>query len=703
MKVTRWLDAWPPLPPGAVARRPRAELPFPLGDPGTRLYAVARHGLWHGLRALGLVPGDAVLVPAWHHGSEVEAMVRLGLEVRFWGGTERAEPDERELEGLLDERARALHLIHYLGFPQDAARWRAFCDTHDLALVEDAAQSWLAADADGTQVGTHGDIAIWSLYKTFGLPDGAALRAPGLAGLAPAEGGARRGALEAGELALRWVAQRAPAHPRRVSRPYDPSRDFQLGDPQSVPAQASSLLLARVADAGAAGRRRANYRVLLDALGDRVPPPFERLPHGASPWVFPIEVTDKPAVRDRLAAAGIGALDVWSVPHPALDAAAFEAIAARRAHTLGLPIHQELSARDLERIAAVASGRGRPAPAVRVESLEDLREEWGPLAERAGNPFGTWEWAHTWCDHFSPAEVVIGACRRGDGTLAALLPLVVAREQGVRVARWLGHGPADELGPVCAPADRPLAAAGLRALARQGAFDLLHAEALPGEAAWESRVDGVVVERDASPLIDLAGFRDWEAWLASRSSNFRSQVRSRERKLGRDAELTFVASHDPADLDTVIALHDARWEGVSEAFAAPRAEFHRAFARTAAERGWLRLWRLELDGRTAAAWYGLRFAGEEWYYQSGRDPSAPGSVGFVLLARTIRAALEDGCSAYRLGLGDESYKERFADRDPGLVTLAVPGTTRGRAALAAWRAKRALATHRATNVEQHPL
>src|SRR5688572_29262099 len=44
----------PSLTPSVYARRPIKELPWPLNDPSCRLYARARHGIWHGLKSLGL-------------------------------------------------------------------------------------------------------------------------------------------------------------------------------------------------------------------------------------------------------------------------------------------------------------------------------------------------------------------------------------------------------------------------------------------------------------------------------------------------------------------------------------------------------------------------------------------------------------------------------------------------------------------------
>jgi CelD/BcsL family acetyltransferase involved in cellulose biosynthesis len=58
-------------------------------------------------------------------------------------------------------------------------------------------------------------------------------------------------------------------------------------------------------------------------------------------------------------------------------------------------------------------------------------------------------------------------------------------------------------------------------------------------------------------------------------------------------------------------------------------------------------------------------------------------VGLVLLAHSIRAALEDGLDEYRFLRGAEPYKYRFADEDPGLETIvAAPNAPWAAAGLA---------------------
>ena len=353
------LEVLPPLSPGVYFRRPAVQrLPFPLEEPDVTLYSRARQGIYAGVQELGLRPGDEVLVPAYHHGSEVEALHRAGLACRFYEGTDRLEPDEGELESLLGPRVRLLHLTHYLGLPQDAARWRAWCDRHELLLLEDAAQAWLSCLDDGRPVGSMGDAAVFCLYKTAAVPDGAALRLrDSMRGrLRPEAGG--RGVREAARGHVLWLLSTTAAFSRlRPHRPvlYEAAQDFALGDAERGPLDVTVRLLPTLVGGDPAAARRANYGRLLATLREHVQAPFDELPAGASPFCFPIETEHKVEVLTRLEREGIAAIDFWSVPHPSLPVEGFPGAARRRSRTVGLPVHQTLRAADVGRIAEVAA------------------------------------------------------------------------------------------------------------------------------------------------------------------------------------------------------------------------------------------------------------------------------------------------------------------------------------------------------------
>ncbi len=349
MKTKPRLNVGPPLPLRVYTRRPARKLPFPLEERQCYIFSRARHGLFVGVKALGLGPGTEVLVPAYHHGSEVEALVQAGITCRFYDlGESSLQPDEQELEALLNPRVRALHLTHFLGLPQDAARWRHWCDERGLMLIEDAAQAWLSAQ-DGVPVGSHGDLSIFCLYKTFGLPDGGAVLSS-----VPLQQPARK----LGPAVSRVVRKHGrrwgwfmEAHRRlRRTREYDPKQDFALGTPMLASSTTTHLLLPRTASQQAQTRRAANYRFLRERLERFVPEPFRFLHEGASPFAFPLHLERKKEALVRLDQHGVEAASLWPVPHPSLSPARFPRSTVLRENVIRLPVHQDLEVPELERI-----------------------------------------------------------------------------------------------------------------------------------------------------------------------------------------------------------------------------------------------------------------------------------------------------------------------------------------------------------------
>jgi CelD/BcsL family acetyltransferase involved in cellulose biosynthesis len=687
---------YPPLTPAVYLRSPAEQLPFPLDDPRCFLFSRGRHAIAQAAAALCLKSGDRVLAPAWHHGAEIEALRRAGLEVDFYELGPTLEPAEEDLDALVGPRTRMLFLTHYLGFPRDAGRWRAWCDERRLLLFEDAAHASLARAARGP-IGSLGDAAVWCLFKSFPVPDGAALRLRRDAPEAPLD--TERGIAPTLRAHMQWLLQRAPslaaAVPERSgSKGFDLAAEIDLGDPHSGPLTATTWLLPRVASEDAAHRRRANYGMLLDELGTKVPPPFDQLPDGAVPLGMPLRVPAKHDLIERVEARGIDAVDFWSAPHPLLPATepAFAATAERRASTVLLPVHQGLRPSDLERIADAAQlPRKAPRPELRVEraqSIDELYDDWSALATRSRNLFATPEWTATWCRHMlHDRSLELFAFRSGSGRLVGVLPLYVHSERPLRILRLAGHGPGEELGPVCCPEDRPqVARALLRTLAGLGG-GILVAEQLPAEAGWGALTGGHALRSEPSPAVTphAAG---WDGYLAGCSRRMRKELRRQQRRIETLNGVHYRSGGGSAeelqrDLDTLFSLHDAVFGDDSRFLG--HADFHREFAEIARQRRWLRMWFLEIDGCAVAAWYGFRYAGVELDYQGGRDPAWEGfSVGTAIIAHAMRSALEEGVDEYRLLRGAERYKQRFATHDRGLETLVIGnGAIAGLAAAAA--------------------
>jgi CelD/BcsL family acetyltransferase involved in cellulose biosynthesis len=318
-----------------------------------------------------------------------------------------------------------------------------------------------------------------------------------------------------------------------------------------------------------------------------------------------------------------------------------------------------------------------------VETLDAIADEWRALAEASGRGiFATWEWADAWWNAFGDGrELTLRACRDDAGRLVAALPIYVARIRGLRLLRFVGHGPGDELGPVYPKGEHERTAAALNLVLRDARWDVFAGEQLPGDEGWPALLGGRRWRTEANPVLYVPEC-GWGDFLAGRSANFRQQLSRRERSLARAGRARFRLANEATlerDLDTLFALHAARWRGRRSDFS--DVPFHRDVARRALSRGWLRLWLLELDERPVAVWHGFHVGRIVTYYQAGRDPALEReAVGAVLVAHTVREAMAEGAAEYRFGRGEEAFKYRYADDDPGLETVVLAATGRGRAA-----------------------
>lgn len=320
---------------------------------------------------------------------------------------------------------------------------------------------------------------------------------------------------------------------------------------------------------------------------------------------------------------------------------------------------------------------------------------WDALAEAGGNLFATHAWASTWWDHHGGGGSLHVLCDDAADP-RVVLPLHVTGRV-VRTARLVGHGPADRLGPACAPEDRELAGRLLREAWTSGGLpaDVLLLQDVPVAEGWWGTVGGRRVRSEPSPVLALEPGTDWEGFLAGRSRNFRSQALRKPRSLARDHRVEERVADEATleeDLAALLDLHARRW-GPGSAFLEERQRaFVADFAAVALGRGWLRLRVLRVDGRPAAAYLGFRFGGADYFYQLGRDPALDReSVGFVVLVSAVRDAVEAGSAEFRLLRGDESYKDRFATGSDDVCSVAAGRGPRGRpvvAAVAAARARR---------------
>lgn len=362
--------AWPHmLSPRLAATVP---LVFPFDQPGLRYRYFARNAVWDAVRMLGLA-GRKVLMPAYHHGVELETLLAAGVTPVFFRVDAQMRADFEDARGKSDGAA-ALYVIHYAGFPQDMQAARQLAGSLGVPLIEDCALSLLSRDGE-KPLGSFGDLSVFCLYKTLPVPNGGALLARGdyarrLESLPPVKppplastashliggllsnlelrtGEAGRRAREALRDAGRWLLRRA-----NVERVSTGTQHFNPQDVELGMSAASHLLLRNQDFARIVERRRRNYFLLYAMLRDVAPPVTGELKPGVCPLFYPMPVDDKAGAIARLLARGVETVDFWRLRHPLVPAGAFPEVDRLRERVLELPVHQDLSPADAEHVAS---------------------------------------------------------------------------------------------------------------------------------------------------------------------------------------------------------------------------------------------------------------------------------------------------------------------------------------------------------------
>jgi len=117
-------------------------------------------------------------------------------------------------------------------------------------------------------------------------------------------------------------------------------------------------------------RRRRNYTALDQALagGRGYRRIFDCLPEGACPLFLPIRVAERETLMAALHRQGIETFRFGATPHPTLDGELLHETARLRGSILCLPVHDQITDRDLEQMATIVR------PLLARHTLLDARE-----------------------------------------------------------------------------------------------------------------------------------------------------------------------------------------------------------------------------------------------------------------------------------------------------------------------------------------
>jgi dTDP-4-amino-4,6-dideoxygalactose transaminase len=152
----------------------RFEREFALAVGATHAVAVnsATAALHLALDALGIGPGDEVIVPVYTFTSTAAVVVHCGARPMFVDVDRRTcNLDPVKLEAAITPRTRAVIVVHIAGLPAELDTILAIAGAHGIAVIEDAAHAF-PAQYRGRMIGTFGDMSAFSFYATKTLATG---------------------------------------------------------------------------------------------------------------------------------------------------------------------------------------------------------------------------------------------------------------------------------------------------------------------------------------------------------------------------------------------------------------------------------------------------------------------------------------------------------------------------------------------------
>jgi dTDP-4-amino-4,6-dideoxygalactose transaminase len=143
------------------------------GIPHTVACNSGTSALWIALGALGVGPGDEVIVPGYTFIASITSIIYARAIPVLAEIDESLTLDPEDVRQRITPRTRAIMLVHMLGNPGRLDEFRKIAKENDLFLIEDCAQAF-AATYRGKYVGSYGHIGTYSFnfYKTITAGDG---------------------------------------------------------------------------------------------------------------------------------------------------------------------------------------------------------------------------------------------------------------------------------------------------------------------------------------------------------------------------------------------------------------------------------------------------------------------------------------------------------------------------------------------------
>jgi dTDP-4-amino-4,6-dideoxygalactose transaminase len=294
-----------------------------------------------GLQALGIGPGDEVVVPSFTFIATANAVRRLGARPVF------ADIDPKTycisastVEPRLTSSTRAVIAVHLYGHPADMDELSLLSEERGFHLLEDAAQG-IGATWRGRSVGSFGTFATFSLYATKNVTTG--------------EGGM----ITTTDPMIAETARALRSHQGRVvGGRLQVATNARMTD---IQAAIGRVQLGRLGELQASRHRLAG--VYEEALGTTVTTPHVAPDAVHAYHLYTVRSPGREELTARLDRAGVGYGLYYPTPVHLTETYVDEGVRLPDTETaarevISLPIRPDLTSGEQEMVIATVNGRG---------------------------------------------------------------------------------------------------------------------------------------------------------------------------------------------------------------------------------------------------------------------------------------------------------------------------------------------------------
>jgi CelD/BcsL family acetyltransferase involved in cellulose biosynthesis len=304
--------------------------------------------------------------------------------------------------------------------------------------------------------------------------------------------------------------------------------------------------------------------------------------------------------------------------------------------------------------------------------IEPLMSDWEHLARRIKAPPFLWPgWIRAWWHAFGAGQLhILTVCE--DGCLTGVLPL--RKRRRILISPTNGDTPLFGFLAATESAARTLSHTVFCQPPSQVHLSFLcptdAGVSLVHEAADNAKYRVYMEAVEAAPYVVTDG--SWNDYENGLRRKFRSELRRRRKRLGEEGQLTLEVSDGTENLEKRLQegfrIEASGWKeayGTSINRNPSLQRFYIEVAQWAAERGWLRLAFLRLDGQAVAFDYCVEYNKTHYLLKNGYESAyakfAPGMVmRYFMLNRAFSA--KDIATYDFLGVGSSAWKREWTNR-----------------------------------------